>query len=57
MEGLEARDEDVPLEVLKLLSPEYEQEREEPRREWDEICESAERHLAEARRILDRLKR
>ncbi len=44
-------------ELLKYISPESRREREEARRRDDEILESAERHLAEAKRLREALER
>jgi hypothetical protein len=44
-------------ETLAIISPEREKEREERARERKELLESAERHLREAKRLREALKR
>ncbi len=48
---------DLPPELARLLTPEYQRESEERARENLEIRIRAEIHLENARRILDSLKR
>lgn len=47
----------IAPELLRLLSPEYEREREEIRRERRERYERMERRLAEAKRLRASLRR
>jgi hypothetical protein len=44
-------------ETLKIISPERRKERKERNRENRELLESAERHLAEAKRLREELRR
>jgi hypothetical protein len=44
-------------ETLKIVSPERKRKREEDYRRFEELCEDAERHLAEAKRLRESLYR
>ena len=57
MENQKSREEGLSPQLQRILSDEYRREREEAYRRMRQARENAERHLEEAGRILDRLKR